>query len=108
MWLIGMPLKPISLRQANTRYLSMKSRSNFISTGFFLALLRGHLKIASCDGLSRISVVDSTLNCKRAAKVSYVLTRAPALTGSTRLIKSNKHPTQEERYTTERMRKEGY
>ena len=30
------------------------------------------------------------------------------LAGSSRLIKSNKHRTQEERYTIERMRKEGY
>ena len=37
-----------------------------------------------------------------------MLARAPGFAGSSQLMKSNKHLTQEERYTIDRMRKEGY
>lgn len=42
-------------------------------------------------------VVHSTLNRKKATKVSWVFARAPGFAGSARLMKSNKHLTQEER-----------
>ena len=48
------------------------------------------------------------MKCKRAVKVSSVLSKAPNLAGSSLAMKPYKHLTREERYSIEQMRKAGY